>query len=64
MKRTGWYNGDQKPVRVGEYERSDYTLYGFIDRDWWDGELWLLAEDGYAIPEQHLPWRGLTKELK
>jgi hypothetical protein len=63
MKRTKWYGGYQKPVRVGEYER-DYWLSGDILKDWWDGTLWGLEGTDLAYEHQHLPWRGLTKEAK
>lgn len=62
MKRTKWYNGYQKPVRIGEYER-DYWLSGDVLKDIWDGSVWV-AFTGWVCEHQHLPWRGLTKEAK
>jgi hypothetical protein len=69
MKLTEWYNGDQKPVRVGVYER-DYSDCSYFC--WWNGRdfgkpakspetckifgmMW-----GTAI-DQNLPWRGVQK---
>ena len=63
MKRTGWYGGYQKPVRVGEYER-DYWLSGDVLKDIWDGRVWVEPVTGFVRRQQHLPWRGLTKEAK
>ena len=73
MKRTRWYDGEQKPVYVGVYERkfgkaSSYFSYTtFFTR--WNGENWsgnavtvAGADDRRHLGElQHLPWRGLTK---
>jgi hypothetical protein len=67
MKLTGWYRGDQKPVRVGVYKRrckgGRFSL--------WDGRTWslgfydagLCAAFGCIVPasEQALPWRGVAK---
>jgi hypothetical protein len=73
MTETGWYSGDQKPVRVGEYERKYYcSLSGHkYLRCWWDGRAFY---QGVAIGvdssakviygksiSQNLPWRGVTK---
>lgn len=71
MKRTGWYRGDQKPVRVGPYERAygdDIHVYCF-----YDGEAFSVAGESPEEAEdyrftvsahQNLPWRGLAKEPK
>lgn len=77
MKLTEWYNGDQKPVRVGVYERS-YDLYpSFITRSysyfcWWDGRGFGMGQNSAKLCDnlkmsegasvmQDLPWRGVQK---
>ncbi|WP_395005814.1 hypothetical protein [Undibacterium sp.] len=69
MKLTGWYRGEQKPVRVGFYQREDH--YGIIYA-YWNGRHWRV---GFPIYEnaffwadlpcgsmyQDLPWRGVAK---
>jgi hypothetical protein len=68
MKLTGWYRGNQKPVRVGVYERD----YGSVVSSYcfWDGRKFSMgfytlkkAEDfcGWESNEQNLPWRGVAK---
>jgi hypothetical protein len=71
MKKTGWYSGDQKPVRVGLYEvqlRPEYFGYKF-----WSGKAWgaFAFEKEYAAAwkhivegQQEINWRGLTQEAK
>ena len=75
MKRTGWYNGTQKPVRVGVYERDYGTLLlTFNYFAYWDGKRWYCsmysARGAYEArtlqfdwPSEHqkLPWRGVVK---
>lgn len=69
MKKTPWFPGDVKPVRVGWYQR-EYTGTGdVIDTpDWFDGEKWYLGMRGgkSTLPAftQGRRWRGLTKEPK
>ena len=72
MTETGWYTGDQKPVRVGVYERRS-GFDGFIYYSWWNGNQWGIncywAESAQANNDnpsqfQNLPWRGLTEECK
>jgi hypothetical protein len=36
MKLTDWYSGDQKPVRIGAYER-DFGV-PFTEYSWWNGK--------------------------
>jgi hypothetical protein len=39
MKRTKWYNGYQKPVRVGYYERDYWLNFGeesTVMQSYWD----------------------------
>lgn len=73
MKRTRWYNGEQKPAYIGVYERkygkasSSFPNMTFFTR--WDGENW--RNNAVTVDQadarrflsylQHLPWRGLTK---
>lgn len=74
MKLTGWYDGKQKPVRVGVYERDYGTLsLSFNYYAYWDGKRWYCAtaraRDAYQSrkvhfdwPSRHqkLPWRGVA----
>lgn len=66
MKLTGWYSADQKPVRIGWYQRwfTDGLYYHY-----WDGEFWRanvsagphwrqLNDTPYPV------WRGLAEPLK
>ena len=39
MKLTEWYQGDQKPVRVGYFERQVSNYFTWID--WWNGKEWV-----------------------
>jgi hypothetical protein len=73
MKKTEWYNGDKKPVRVGAYQRK-YFIDGsfFFWFSWWDGQgfspsRFLLSncqndkmKYGYS-DQQNIPWRGVAK---
>lgn len=73
MKKTGWYSGDQKPVRVGLYEvknRDDSRRVGY---KWWDGKRWSLfrrnLQEAVAFNRkpsgfQESIWRGLTEKAK
>jgi hypothetical protein len=70
MKLTDWYSGNQKPVRVGVYERE----YGTKDRFYcyWNGYVFGCADEspcnawvkhfvaGDSLM-QYLPWRGVAK---
>lgn len=67
MKRTQWYGGFQRPVRVGYYERDYWLNFGeesTVLQDYWNGSLWGLEGTDLVYTHQHLPWRGLTKEAK
>lgn len=69
LKLTDWYTKDQKPVRVGVYERDygDYVSYCY-----WDGEsfgprteevidaFWMYSGSGRS-PNQGFSWRGVAK---
>lgn len=72
MTETGWYTGDQKPVRVGAYKRR-FPFRNLVFYSWWDGRDWEVL--AYTLKEvklrtpvfssyQNLPWRGLTEECK
>ena len=65
MKRTPWFDGNVKPVRVGRYERDIHL----VDAIWdgiWDGKRWR-TEAGLVSLYQHsdkpstFHWRGLTR---
>ncbi len=70
MKLTPWLSGDQKPVRVGVYERSITALgksYSF-----WNGEFWCYFSSEIDEAEMHggkrlkskyqqASWRGVMK---
>ena len=69
LKLTGWYEGHQKPVRVGVYER---WYVGFAVFCYWNGTHWgCLAstvdscQENKMIfgisPDQDRPWRGISK---
>ena len=70
MKITEWYSGNQKPVRIGIYER-DYPDAG-VYYSWWNGLVFGFGAKGKkeakfefdrheASPVQHIPWRGVAK---
>lgn len=74
MKLTGWYSGDQKPARVGVYERDYKPVLGMHDVNYayWNGETWGMgAYDRETAKWYHraysqrgsagLPWRGIAK---
>lgn len=65
MVRTGWYKGDQTPIRVGPYERQYPAPAGsdFIYLSYWDGKCWNGSRYRESVPShfQELPWRGLTE---
>ena len=67
MKLTPWFNGKQKPVRVGLYQRTDGVrcLYA-----WWNGRVWSLGDESIEIAlwfkkfssfRQEFFWRGVMK---
>ena len=70
MTETGWYNGNQKPVRVGAYKRPNVysaRANAFLFH-WWDGRkfghgaatisrAYLRRLD--VSRHQNLPWSGL-----
>ena len=71
-KKTPWFDGSVKPVRVGVYQRR-YSN-GLILYSLWDGARWMLnAETANeaagtgarwkdASPHQFIPWRGLASD--
>ena len=68
MKRTGWYRGDQKPLkeREGLFERI-YPITRSIYKCHWNGKDFGFGDGrmhGSPSPYQDLPWRGITKESK
>ncbi len=69
MKLTPWFDGDQKPVRVGTYQRNFCSA---ILWSYWDGKYWSIAsrymktteaysQNKYYSEAQDLPWRGVMK---
>ena len=70
MKLTRWYRGDQKPLRVGVYQRKEY--YGEIIYAYWDGRYWRVGfpsnENAYFFADscrvsmhRDWSWRGVAK---
>ena len=70
--KTDWYRGDQKPVRVGVYERqyrpdTDDGLFCWFDGKFWHGGFFTIEECLACVPSklislsQSLPWRGIKK---
>ncbi len=71
MKLTPWFSGDQKPVRVGVYQRDIFGK-GIEVYSYWNGNYWCfysssvsgaVMKDGLHLEsaEQNLPWRGVMK---
>ena len=58
MKLTGWYQGDQRPVRVGFYLRD---TGGNQINSWFDGRYWLIVGGTHKSIYQNLPWLGVAK---
>jgi hypothetical protein len=72
MRKTGWYPGTVRPVRVGWYECWYADDDGYKDKTemrYWDGLIWRaanaffsfecrFASDAYAKKDR---WRGLTR---
>lgn len=71
MKTTPWFNGSQKPVRVGLYQTEDFCGIGW---SWWNGDLWgvrsftrrLAYESRHMISsfQDDRRWRGLAHKGK
>lgn len=71
MKLTGWYSGDQKPARVGVYERLYDKNHGIKLYCFWDGAHFSIGYlspnacanrlKSQAAPDQYFPWRGVAK---
>lgn len=73
MKRTKWYDGDQKPAYVGVYERKFGKASGYFPNmtffTRWNGENW--SQNAVTVKGadakrrwahlQNLPWRGVVK---
>ena len=68
MKLTGWYHGDQSPVRVGPFKRK--APWGRVYFSYWNGTRFSVfcddAEQSYRYQfvisdYQNLPWRGVAK---
>lgn len=72
MKLTPWFDGSQKPVRVGMYQRR-MRVWDRLCWSWWDGQLWsrvrprkaeAYIDRNYVSVFQNLPWRGLAHKGK
>ena len=72
MKKTDWFPGDVKPVRVGVYEQKNPI--GQLGYQRWDGSSWYfwcstvfkaqLATMKAGDSFQNDPWRGLASDPK
>lgn len=64
-KVTPWYEPDQKPVRVGYYQRKYILPTSVAVPDYWDGQKWIMC-DSYGIRIENsralMPWRGLRSQ--
>jgi hypothetical protein len=68
-KKTPWFDGSVKPVRLGVYQRR---YVGGARYARWTGRYWCLpwrrvataAQDTAASFFERLPWRGLAEEPK
>ena len=66
LRLTGWYSGEQKPVRKGVYER-DYTIGNSFS--YFDGLDWMFFCESVELASkernrsftQNHPWRGIKK---
>jgi hypothetical protein len=70
-KRTLWYPGNVKPVRVGAYEKVHNSFEKCYQ--WWNGKWWgiccispdyAMAYNDQESQYQTLPWRGLEEKAK
>jgi hypothetical protein len=70
MKLTPWFSGDQKPVRVGVYERKhvwEVPVYAYWNGEWWGTGAFrkhrAVHKDYIGRPSMHqnLPWRGVMR---
>lgn len=69
MKLTGWYSGEQKPARVGVYQRKGQYSIMYC---YWNGRNWRVgfpnkkdaffwADSPCVSMHEDLPWRGVAK---
>lgn len=63
VEKTELFPPDIKPVHVGFYETT-FADGGWVYevRVWFDGRQWRDSEKGWALIDQNVSWRGLTKE--
>lgn len=70
MRRTKWYDGAIKPVRVGLYERR---LNRLVSWSYWNGKYWGLLNSSakFAVSMKltrsvykNLQWRGVTEKAE
>ena len=73
MKKTAWFPGDVKPVRVGVYQQKDWTgrRIGYQRWDGFDWFAWYTDADRAILSltktdagYQNDPWRGLASDPK
>lgn len=63
MELTDWFPPEIKPVHVGEYLSQIFDGGWTYDwMVWWDGRHWRDAENGWALSDQNVTWRGLTEQ--
>lgn len=59
---TPWFDGSEKPVRAGWYERQSFPENVM---SYWNGTVWMCRGSGagwYVHPRQDLPWRGVLRD--
>lgn len=69
VKLTDWYDGSQKPARVGVYQRKDNygIIYAYWNKHWYIGftekenALFWGNQAGKSKYQNDWPWRGIAK---
>lgn len=62
MEKTDWFPPEIKPVHVGMYETSFFDAgWVYEVHVWWNGRQWLDCEQGWALIDQNVTWRGLRE---
>jgi hypothetical protein len=63
MEKTDFFPPEIKPVHIGRYESQIFDAGWIYDWFvWWDGARWRDSENGWALLDQNIEWRGLTME--
>jgi hypothetical protein len=63
MKKTKWYEPDNKPLsdRPGVYDV--YSLYMGSCQAYWNGKVWCpVSARSRELAKQNWPWRGLAEK--